>query len=379
VQGRKRTSGKTTGPRQLPDFVRSTLEHVLLLCSVAALLSLAYLLFIVLSGGLAAPLIAGSALDQVTRNVGLAGRIFAWALWIVVLAALIRHYRTESVGWVTILIGGTCLLGLPMIVASRIHETTAPELARLGQSLIVGFQLTGGAMLVVGLLRIAVGRIILLAGPTRMAARLAGVPVDAAALAARRAMEKPSLLRQCWELHFCRGSLRVNCPRFLQSVSCWKKQSGCYCDQSLQMDLLEGTRSNARAQIAEELHVARDRTRTAARRPRRAKSRAPCRECPVYLEHQKYKYRFLSWLSYPAAAAVIGLAAGDIQSAYRWVESELGAVLVQFQILPHRLDDAPLQQASWISAENAAVILLGVLLVGIILQLTEFAVFRLKL
>lgn len=378
MQPRERSGARKKQVQRLPEPVRAGLEHVVLLSSVGAMLSLTYLLFIVLSGGLAAPLIGGSALEQVTRNLALASRIFVWCLWIVVLAALVRHYRSESAGWITILVGLGCSFALPMVVGSRIQPTTAQALAALGQSLISTFEFTGVLLLAVGLLRVAVGRMAVLTGSKKMAAALAGVPQDAAAIAIARANEKPSLMRQCWELQFCRSSLRMHCPRFLEGVSCWKRQSGCYCDPNLQAELLEGTRTTGRTQIAEELHAARDRTLTRSRR-RKAKRRAPCGECPIYLEHQKHKYRVLSWLSYPAAAAVAGLSAGQIREGYRWVESELAAFLGTLQVLPHRLEDAPLEQASWLCAENASVVLIGVLLVAVILQLIELWVFRLKL
>jgi len=36
-------------------------------------------------------------------------------------------------------------------------------------------------------------------------------------------------------------------------------------------------------------------------------------------------------------------------------------------------------RSAWLSAENAAVLLIGVLLVGVLLQLTELVIFRVKL
>jgi hypothetical protein len=184
-------------------------------------------------------------------------------------------------------------------------------------------------------------------------------------------------MRRCWELHFCRTSLRANCPRFLESATCWRKRSGCYCDQGLATQLLTGVGANARAKVAEELEVAQRRARV--RSQRQQKQQARCGECPLYLEHQKYKYRVLSWFAYPAAAGLIGLTIGFIRNGYHWVEVELGSVLTQFQILPHPLTDKPIEQAAWLSAENAAILMIGVLLVGVILQLTELAIFRLKL
>jgi len=377
VQGRRRGAKEARPVRFLPEFVRRPLEHVVLVAAVGVILSLVYLMFIVLSGGLAAPIVRGTALDEVSRNVNLAKTAFLWSLWIVVMAAMVRHYRTESTGWVTMLVGIGCWALLPMVVRSRTESTTAQELMQLGQSLITSFQTAGGALIVIGFLRVALGRVIVLASPTQAAMRFSSYSPEAAAIEAERAMERPSLMRQCWELHFCRSSLRSGCPRFVERVSCWKKNSGCYCDQGLATRLLSGVGANARAKVAEELEVAQRRAQTQRKKKKREK--APCGECPLYLEHQKHKYRVLSWLSYPAAAGIIGFSVGSIQNGYRWVELELGSLLSNLQILPRALSDQPLEQVAWLSAENASVVLIGVLLVGIILQVTEVAIFRLKL
>lgn len=360
---------------RLPESAKKPLEHLVLLASIGAAISLMIILFIVLSGYLAAPIVRGTALDTVTRNVNLAKNAFLWCLWIGVLAAMIRHHRMESLGWVAALVGAACWAGLPLVIRSKTDAATAQELMELGQSLITSFQTSGGALIVLGFLRVAVGRVIVLGSPAE--ARSTALSPEAAAIAAERAAERPSLMRRCWELHFCRTSLRTNCPRFLEGVSCWKKRSGCYCDQGLATQLLSGVGATARAKVAEELEVAQRRARSRAQRQQKQKSR--CGECPVYLEHQKHKYRVVSWFAYPAAAGAVGAALGLIHSGYRWVEVELGSVLAQFQILPHALDDRPLDQAAWLSAENAAVLLIGVLLVGAILHLTELAIFRLKL
>ena len=144
--------------------------------------------------------------------------------------------------------------------------------------------------------------------------------------------------------------------------------------------------ANRRVEVAEELRAGQVGTeppteaRAAGRSQRTStkRKRAPCGECPIYLEHQKYKYRALSWLSYPAAAVVVGFAYHRIRAAYQWVDWEMSEILSGMQVLPETLTDTPLEAASWLTAENAAVVMVGVITVGIILQLTEVAVFRFK-
>jgi hypothetical protein len=349
------------------------LDHLVLAASIGGILSLVYLLFIILSGGLAAPLVGGTALAQVTQSINLAKSIFLWCLWVVVLAAMIRHYRNEVPGYLAMGAGVACWAILPLVVTSRVDPLSARPLMELGQGLINGFQAAGGAMLVLGFMRVVVGRVILLAAPSHAALQVSGLSAEA--VAAERAKEHPSLMRRCFELHFCRSSLRANCPRFLEGTSCWRRKSGCYCDQGLATRLLTGMGPEGRAKAAEELEAAQRRAKS--RRQQRQKT--PCGECPLYLEHQKYKYRTLSWVTYPAAAAAVAMSLRPLQSGYQWVEWRLGDFLAQFQVLPRSFGNQPLESIAWLSAQNAIVLLIGVLLVGMLLSVTEVLIFRLKL
>lgn len=360
------------------------LDYVIVVASVVAAASLAYLLFRLMSGALAAPIIGGFALESLTRNVSLACSVFLWTLWIAVVAAIVRHYRNESVGVITCLVGAASWVVMPVAISSQVPAAAAPQLAGLGQSLVTSFQTSGGAMFVLGVLRIALGRIILLTmvPQTSTAMRIPGRAREMIASAEAASTDRPTLMRRCWELHFCRKSLRATCPRYLEKVSCWRRRSGCYCDRGLATRLLETVSANRRVEVAEELRAgqvgAEPRAAGRSQRTSTKRKRAPCGECPIYLEHQKYKYRALSWLSYPAAAVVIGFAYHRIRAAYQWVDWELSEILSGMQVLPDTLTDTPLEAASWLTAENAVVVMVGVITVGIILQLTEVAVFRLK-
>jgi hypothetical protein len=373
-------------PRQSRDEKRKSwlqaFDHVVLLASVVLLLSLTYLLFVLLSGGLAAPAIGGLLPEGVRRNVDLARQIFLYALWAVVFAAMIRHYRTEAVGYLTLLAGAACWAAFPWVVKTRVPVGSAQEMVALKQSLIESFQASGGALVILGFMRVVLGRVIVL---STLPAGPASAPGKAKV--ERETPSKPSMMRSCWELEFCRPSLRATCPRYLERTSCWRTRSGCYCDQGLATRLLAGAGARARVQVAAELETAQTQTRqqyqqavrarrTAGRRRRR---KAPCAECPIYLDHQTYKYRVLSWFSYPAAAALIGLTARFLKQGYRDLEEGMATWMGGMQVLPdHSLSDAPISSLQWASAENAVVLAIALLAVSVILQLTEVAVFRFK-
>jgi len=387
--GGRRPRNDVTGDRRPRPIWLGALDHVIVLAAAAATISLTYILFVVMSEGLAAPLIAGSVLEGLRRNVEMTRQAFLWALWIALLGAMVRYYRAESVGYVSLLVGLSCSIVLPWLIRSRVPASSAPELAEVARSLVQSFQTAGGMIVVLGFLRIVVGRVVLLStAPSAGAMRR--LPGFASAMADLPQEPigggRPSLMRKCWELHFCRGSLRVSCPRYLEQVACWKRRSGCYCDHGLATRLLDSVGAKVKVQVSEEMQTVHSRERqrqreptAPKRRPRtQGKRRKPaCGTCPIYLDHQKFKYRALSWLAYPAAAAIIGLTLARIRYGYEWVDSYLGEIFsAPLPLIPY---SRPLQEAQWLSAENVIITLIGVVVAATILQLTELAVFRLKL
>ena len=386
--GRRRPRAHTEPGRKVRPAWQSLLEQGIWLTSVAALLSLTYLMFILMSGGLAAPIIAGTALEGVKRNVGFASQVFLWGLWLCLLAASIRHCRAEATGLMLLVAGVVCWLLLPIVIRSRVPASSAQDLYDLSASMIASFQTSGGIMMVFGFLRAVVGRVILVSYAPRTGAitRHAGFASAMANMSEEPIGGKPSLMRKCWELHFCRGSLRVHCPRYHEQRSCWKARSGCYCDQGLATRLLDTVGSRAKVQVAEEMQTVQSRAQQMqAKRPaplkkaasRIRRNRPPCGECPIYLDHQKFKYRVLSWLAYPAAAAIIGMLITPLRDGYQYLDQYLGNLLAgSVAAVPYA---QPLQEAQWLSAENAVIILAGVLVAATLLQMTETVIFRLKL
>jgi len=362
------------------------LDQAIWFFSAAAILSLTYLMFILMSGGLAAPLIAGSALEAVRHNVDLARQAFLWALWLGIMAVCIRHYRAEATGYMALVVGAVVWLAFPAMIRSKVPGTSARDLVDLAASMVDSFQASGGALMVLGILRAVVGRVILVSTAPRSGAitRNARFASAMAQISEEPIGGRPSLMRKCWELHFCRGSLRVHCPRYLDQKACWKARSGCYCDQGLATRLLDTVGSKVKVQVAEEMQSVQSRARQPERRvgtpptKRRAKRRAkpPCGECPIYLEHQKFKYRVLSWLAYPAAAAIVGMVITPVRDGYQYLDQYLGSILAgAVAAVPYA---QPIQEAQWMSAENAVIVLVGVMIAATILQLTEAVVFRFK-
>jgi len=364
-------------------------DNAMILLGLGVLVSFSLLMWIIIRGDLGYQLIGGTQLDVIAKGLETWRKAFLYSLWLVVLLAMGRHYRTESVGYLAMGAGAACWFGMPLLIARYAPTNAAEELQAVAQTLMASFHASGVAMFVIGLLRVIIGRIVMMTYQPRAArvTRIPGVlgpdvPANLPEVAGRH-----SLMRKCWELHFCRGSVRTTCPRYAEGASCWRKRSGCYCDHDLASRLMSSVGGNAsiKMQVAEELETQQRRAQELQRRlPRqqqrsRQAARKLCRECPIYLEHQKFKYRTLSWLAYPVTVLVVALSANSIRAAYQWSDEHVAQFVSQYSIIPHQLTDRPLEIMTWFSGPNFAIAIVGVILLAVILQLTEMAVFHLKL
>jgi hypothetical protein len=66
-----------------------------------------------------------------------------------------------------------------------------------------------------------------------------------------------------------------------------------------------------------------------------------------------------------------------VRDGYQYLDQYLGNILAgSVAAVPYA---QPIQEAQWMSAENAVIVLVGVMIAATILQLTEAVIFRLKL
>ena len=386
----RRPTGRTKAPlgkgleRWFP-----LMDNAILLLGVVVVLAFSYLMWIILRGDLGYRLIGGTQLDAIAGGLEAGRQALLYSLWLLVLLAMARHYKTESLGYLAMGAGAACWLGMPLLIAKYAPPDAAEQLQAVAAALMASFHTSGVAMFVIGVLRIIVGKIVMMTYQPHAAqvTRIPGilgpdVPGNAPQLAGRH-----SLMRKCWELHFCRGSVRTTCPRYAEGIACWRKTSGCYCDHDLASRLMSSVGGNAsvKMQVAEELDAHQRKAQELQKRVQRNQQRSKqaarklCRECPIYLEHQKFKYRTLSWLAYPVTAIVVALSAGSIRSGYEWADAQVASYISQYSLIPHELMSRQIQTVPWLSAENFALAIIAVILLAVILHLTEMAVFQLKL
>jgi len=258
----------------------------------------AYLLWGVVSGSLARIYNLPQA-DQarIWANLMFACRALTISGLVLIFSAAIRYHADESTGY-ALLIGGAALYwGMPMLIGSSAQIGRVIGAAGLPLGYTVSqFQLVGMVALVVAAPLILVDFWYKLRGVRRPATR------GAVTIPKEGELPGSRIYLFCWQMPYCRDYLRRFCRAYEQRKSCWRMKSGCYCDEDMILRVMKrGSTSKVAGfdQRYSEVYGGKSKNLTAAQKRRR------CRECFLYAEHQKQKYRMLSPLVFPAAVVLM--------------------------------------------------------------------------
>lgn len=91
-------------------------------------------------------------------------------------------------------------------------------------------------------------------------------------------------LGKCWQLPFCRKFVRDRCPIYHSRRTCWKEKVGCMCEEEVIKGAMEN-RAIPKDAVAAARYIPRNNKITLGQKIDR------CRQCVIYNEHQKHKYR----------------------------------------------------------------------------------------
>ena len=115
----------------------------------------------------------------------------------------------------------------------------------------------------------------------------------------------------CWQTHYCRPAVRELGPRFTENTPCWRRKEGCFCEEQIALRaaaLKEGSQG-----------VYQNVRKSLDNGPRRrnlspAEKRQRCRVCPIYAEHQRFKYKILVPTVFVLTGALMWFSAGWLKA-----------------------------------------------------------------
>ncbi len=228
-------------------------------------------------------------------------------------ALLAGRYKTFIPGWLGAFLGAGFLFGgniVLSILADRGGIKSGDPYLKL---LYEAMPNVGVSLLALSIVRLAIGFGIKFLTERGVRATNKFRYMDTTAITS----EKPGYIPQCWQMSRCRPGVRMSCPNYLERVTCWKRRSGCFCDRNLANYLVS---ASDRGSVSEVDDMQRNiaavskgqagqgaimgHMKNATRRPWKEQKKL-CHACPLYCEHQEYKYRSLHWLSFPITIVLI--------------------------------------------------------------------------
>ncbi|MBX3120131.1 MAG: hypothetical protein KF784_13775 [Fimbriimonadaceae bacterium] len=89
---------------------------------------------------------------------------------------------------------------------------------------------------------------------------------------------------KCYQLPFCRKFVRESCPIYHSRRTCWKERVGCMCEEQVIRDAMAG-KTIPKDSVAASNYIPRNHKLSDGQKAER------CRQCVIYNEHQKHKYK----------------------------------------------------------------------------------------
>jgi hypothetical protein len=89
---------------------------------------------------------------------------------------------------------------------------------------------------------------------------------------------------KCWQLPYCRKFVRERCPIYHAKRTCWRERVGCMCEEEVIGNAMANKPIPKDSVAAASFIPVNNRLTMAAKIQR-------CKQCVIYNEHQKHKYR----------------------------------------------------------------------------------------
>jgi len=323
--------------------------------------STAYILYGVYGGHLS------HAVDaRILSNLQLMGQVMAASGTIGAICLVILTHEEIAFSVVIALVGVGYLLGLPLMVAGQVSS----QAAQAGQIITRWSSATGQAILVIVGIRVLM----------EIARFIQEAPTRRARLEEREGVERPKAakakrvpwyrLARCWEMPFCHEAIKEMCPAYKARKSCWRIGQGCNCDPYLIEALLrKGAGKEVSPQDATYM-----RTDLAEGRKTSSQRTRECRNCPIFIEHQRQKFRVLNPVL--IVATVILLLA-----AYPVMRGLYAAFIRTVATLANRLAyGSQVPVGDWVMALDSPTvwiffyIIVGLLVMSYVLKAIEWAI-----
>ena len=353
-----RSSGPETDVTDTLSALISTICRYLAYAGALALLvGVGFLIFhIVMFSGNVPP--QGGIAENAPNNINLFRKILAGGFVAFVIGSAVLWWGEDWMPIMQIIIAALLSLApvyIPSFMSPPINETAAQAIAGLQQGGLPGAALALGVLVLDVIIRVQ--------GRMRV-----GVKADQLKYGKgiKEDVDRNNVfMGKCWQLPYCRKFVRERCPIYHARRSCWREKVGCMCEEEVIKGAMEN-RAIPKNLLAAAKYIPRNNKLTEGQK------RDRCRQCIIYNEHQKHKYRLMMPLTLIGFIAVYALGRPVFLEATKDLVDRIDALL----------GVVTYGQAGGVKApdgfQELLLVCLFVVLFAYSLKLLEFLVFKLK-
>ncbi|MEN6640810.1 MAG: hypothetical protein ABFE08_00045 [Armatimonadia bacterium] len=362
-------------------FLAKWSRTVLQFAIIGFVISLGYILYAMFSGVLnqASSASAGDV-ARLASNMRIMGQVLALCSFVGALAFVILTLSELAFAVAIGVVGVGLMFGMPILVATNLAQAPPAVVAVINE----WTRNAGMAILLIVGLRILyeIVETLRTAGARR---REREEREEETGLKKTKKSIKPAIWSPCWGLPYCHDAVREQCPAFKARRSCWRYGSGCNCDPSLierlirsgALDTSKGaSRASSREKAAQAAYVRSDLQADAPLKT--AERTIPCSRCPIYLDHQRQKFKIVNPIAIIATMVAMAVLYAPLKFIYFQVVRGIAGLASQFSF--HNIDPG-----TWFKyLETPALqvfffIIVGLLGLAYVLKFVEWAIFEKKL
>ncbi|MHB9133048.1 MAG: hypothetical protein ACYDBB_18425 [Armatimonadota bacterium] len=258
---------------------------------------------------------------------------FSFAFGVGFIALLIARHEAAVPGWVGAGIGLLLYFGFSFLLPILASKGGVKTDDKFYESLMSATQNMGQFLLIISILQLVIKYTLQVLYQRNQTQTRSFKYLDSS----NKDTQKPSMVPRCWQMSRCRPAVRQTCPNYIDRVNCWKRRSGCFCDKELANYLVNSVDHSGASEVIEFQSAAgpkglvdiRARMKNAKIRPWKLQ-KALCFNCPVFIEHQEYKYKHLGWTAFPVTIGIVVALFSLFDTAYKAGARSLENFLVSF-------------------------------------------------
>ncbi len=180
---------------------------------------------------------------------------------------------------------------------------------------------------------------------------------------------------RCWEMPYCHESVREQCPAYKARKTCWKYGFGCMCHPRLIEAVIMASTKGAKTAQERAIKAGYVRSDLAADVKLSKEERTiPCSKCPIYIEHQRQKFRIVNPIAIVATLGGLALAYKPMMGLYRAFVQMLSNLAARFTLTDHV---NPAEWFSYLDTPTVRIfffIIVGTLILAYVLKAIEWLI-----